>query len=475
MRIASILILICGLLLSCKQPVRNKELTFSGYYENIHKSELNKASLSYIPTTMVPNISTTHNQGTQKVQYEKPWKYPLHVPTVITKIFSENGQKQYRTYFNDTLHQLPIISLHIDSLDWFDDSSGIYVPGIHCDPTNSVWTGNYHQKGKAWEKTAFLEYFENYQLQFAQKVGTRIHGLKAGSAPQKSLRLYARKKYGNKYLQHPFFGVNKLKRMIIRTPFSAHKAMLFTDPLIHSIAQNTHLDRMANQAVVMYVNGEYWGVYYLRERMDEKYILNHYGFKASQIDFQNWKAFAASILKIESLNMKDTSDYRTVNSIIDIDNFIDYIIIQTFFRNKDWLVNNNNTVFWRPKDGKWRLLLIDLDAGFQREDQDMFAFMKANSKSMVSRIFFKLMESPTFQASFKNRYNYLLHHHLSSDNIMEKIAMFKTELYSEMSRQSNRWRHPSKSSDWLNNVDEMISFAQKRSQIVSDQIQSHFK
>jgi hypothetical protein len=432
--------------------------------------------LGLIPTTIIPNISTSHNQGEKKVQYEKHWKRPKSYPVVFTATYKYKDTTAYRTFFFEKKHSLPILSIHIDSNSWFNHDTGIYQPGVHCNQENSVWTGNYHQKGKDWERPVHAEYFEDYQKVFEQYFGMRIHGLKSGSAPQKSFRIYAREKYGSKYIKHNFFGIDSLKRMIVRTPFSCHGQRLMVDPIIHELAKNTHVDRMSANPVVLYVNGEYWGLHFLRERMDEKYIKNHYGLNKSEIAFGDWKKFGGLVHQVEQLNMKDSIAFAKVEALIDIPSFIDYIVLQTFFRNKDWLVNNNNTIFWQEgKDGKWRFLLIDLDAGFQAADQDMFAFLEKNEKSMVGRLYFQLLKQDAFKTQFFARYQTLLETTLSTNHVINQIDSMTGLVDDEILHQSNRWSLPEDEAAWEKAKLQMKTFATARPQNIIDHIKKHYK
>lgn len=117
-----------------------------------------------------------------------------------------------QTFFIDknsfSKYDLPIISLVSESENFFNFDSGIYVPGAHYNPDDPQWTGNYFQEGTDWERPVHIEYFEtDGDPGFSQDAGIRIHGLKTRQAAQKSLRLYARNEYGDKYFNYQPFHV----------------------------------------------------------------------------------------------------------------------------------------------------------------------------------------------------------------------------------------------------------------------------
>ena len=210
--------------------------------------------------------------------------------------------------------------------------------------------------------------------------------------------------------------------------------------------------------------------------MDEKYIKNHYGLNKSEIAFGDWKKFGGLVHQVEQLNMKDSIAFAKVEALIDIPSFIDYIVLQTFFRNKDWLVNNNNTIFWQEgKDGKWRFLLIDLDAGFQAADQDMFAFLEENKKSMVGRLYFQLLKQDAFKTQFFARYQALLETTLSTNHVINQIDSMTGLVNDEILHQSNRWSLPEDEAAWEKAKLQMKTFATARPQYVIDHIKKHYK
>lgn len=108
-----------------------------------------------------------------------------HCIVIRAAAFDENdscvSQVVTNSYFIKALgcdtHGLPAISLCADSLDLFDDTIGIFVPGVHYNPLNPYGTGNYFMKGREWERVSNIEFYEiGDNAGINQLVGLRTHG-----------------------------------------------------------------------------------------------------------------------------------------------------------------------------------------------------------------------------------------------------------------------------------------------------------
>ena len=127
------------------------------------------------------------------------------------------------------------------------------------------------------------------------------------------------------------------------------------------------IDVMDSRPCVVYINGEYWGLYNIREKVNEDYLASHYGVDPKKVDILVWNGFAlagsneaykALIEYVETHDMQNQEYYEYVTSQIDIDNFIDYLIVESYFGNTDL----GNIKFWRDQNGgKWRWVLYDMD------------------------------------------------------------------------------------------------------------------
>jgi hypothetical protein len=283
---------------------------------------------------------------------------------------------------------LPVISLTSDNSYLFDENTGIYVPGIHHIPGESH-SGNYFQD---WEKPAHIEYFEpGGDLGFAQDVGIRIQGGTSPASPQKGLHVIARNEYGKNRISYPLFqndpskakNLTEYKRFIIRAWGSLITGTLFNDAFGHRLMAKSDLDIQAYQPAIVFINGEYWGVHELREaNKNSWYYQYHYdidredpgydillhternGMPYAEVDEGDDQHWNQMMNYVNTHNMKIPANFEHLRSMIDMDNFIEYMGHCIYAGKWDW--PNNNDASWRPRtaDGKWRWIQFDMETSF---------------------------------------------------------------------------------------------------------------
>ena len=238
----------------------------------------------------------------------------------VTPIYS-------KTYFleQENRYSFPIVSIITDSLNLFQLDSGIYIIGNNL---------NYSKRGKAWERLAHLEYFDvNGKSQLSQNMGIRIHGNKGRTFPQKSMRLYARSEYGESKFNYQFF-LNKptteFKRLVLRSASSNDwKNTLFKNELAQELTSTLNLSYQANIPVIVFINGEYWGIHHLSERIDEYYLNEYYGANKDSISLLSNNGiveqgsatdFLELINYINTHSLIDSTHYNNVAEQLDINN-----------------------------------------------------------------------------------------------------------------------------------------------------------
>src|SRR5690606_24325784 len=134
------------------------------------------------------------------------------------------------------------------------------------------------------EVLAHFEYFEfeEESPQVSQLVGIRIHGGASRSFPQKTLRIYARGEYGESYINYPLFPglvgrstkepINEFKRLLLRNSGNDYRHTLLRDAFLQRLVRHLGLDYQEYRAATVFINGEYWGLMNMRERVDNRYI-----------------------------------------------------------------------------------------------------------------------------------------------------------------------------------------------------------
>lgn len=442
--------------------------------------------------------------ASQELISNKAWESPGYLidkSTIIRAQSYTNGIPSSpiytQTFFVDeeihSKYDLPLISLVTESSNFFDPDSGIYVPGINFEESNPEWTGNYHKTGANWERPIHIEYFDqNGLLSFAQDAGVRIHGGKTRIAAQKSLRLYARSEYGASHFNYKFFNpieTTKFKRLILRTSMGDWTGnTIIKDVLAHEITRDLDFESQAYQPVIVFLNGEYWGVHTLRERIDEDYL----SYKANEnstnlINPISNETIEGSISSyhelidfIENNNLSIQSNYEYVKSQIDISNYIDYQIAEMFLANYDWPANNVKMWKSTQDSSKWRWIFYDLDNSLKKYDYNMFVHCTNSdpnvgwpNSAQSTFMFRNLMLSSEFKNQFLYRYVALLNQTFTTTDLLDKKNQVSSLYASSVPEHSKRWNYPHE--NWTDLVDNIIgTFLQNRSCFVEKHLKSFY-
>ncbi len=390
---------------------------------------------------------------------------------------------------------LPVISLTASPEDLFSDTTGIFVPGIHFVDEDPDWTGNYYMRGREWERSARMEFFEpGDSCRIRQTVGLRTHGGNMRRFQQKGLRIYARDEYGKSSINHELFPERlqqEYKRFILRPFMSSWTESGIEDHLALEIAKNLKFETPASRPVIVYINGEYRGIYFMQERRDEHFFKHYHSLHKDSIDvIENWAdhsligdntEFNELYRFIENNDLRVSVNYEYVKSLIDIGNFIDYQIYEIFIANYDWPANN--VLCWRSgeKGSKWRWVLFDCDGalnnvsfqGLKHALSDEIQDYPTNAKSTL--FFRKLMQNSEFSTQFFERFQYLLNTELlykRTDQVLQNLIL---QMMDEIESQSELFDHPSSFQSWFSGVVEIQDFLMLRACTIHEQVRNDFK
>lgn len=286
------------------------------------------------------------------------------------------GISSKETYIKKIESDLPIISLEIKKEDLFDSETGIYVRGTngitgHCVDYRANWNQD-------WEKPCSISLFEpNDSLAFRVTTGIKIGGGCSRGYNMKSFNIYMRSKYGNDFIDYEIFpgaSINEYHRIKLRNAGSDFGSMMLRDEMNQVLLfDNVDIDLMNYRPAILYINGEFWGLYAIRESFNEDYIMSHHGYSNDEIDmiknpFSIYRTIKAGddIALNELYNFAETNDlsiaenYAIITEQIDIEEYINYNVVEIYYANYDW--PSINTVIWRPiNGGKWRWMLTDTD------------------------------------------------------------------------------------------------------------------
>ena len=433
---------------------------------------------------------------------ESMWFLPTSVQKCIViraAAFDENGSPSGKVTTNTYLikslgcdtHGLPAVSICADSLDLFDYERGIFVPGAYQDPSNPEGTGNYYQSGREWERPMNFEFYETDNKGVNQQAGLRTHGGNGRKLQQKCVKIYAREEYGKKRFKHPFFETipdSSFKHLILKPFTSSWTQSGINDYVSNQIASRLDLETLASRPVALYLNGEYWGIYYIHERPDEHYLEDHCHVDINGINLiEDWEGTceAGSNLNflmlydfIANNDLADPDAYSYVASQIDISNFIDYQIFEIFSANLDWPANNMRC--WQEGNGPWRWIFFDGDIGLITKEYDAFANATYDGPSTypassTSTLFLrKLLENESFKVAFLNRFNQLLHSAFAYETAKPLKDKAFEKLEGEIPNQVARFHNPDSLQLWEQHMDGIDAFLSLRERHVVRQMQEYF-
>lgn len=439
---------------------------------------------------------------------------------IYSRIFTKN---YFVSQQGASRYSLPVVCLNVEPDKFFSYENGLNVPGIEFDnwrnnnpqqPIDWIWgPGNFRAEGAISEIELHFSYLVNGSEVLNHGAGLRIHGRGSRFYPNRSYRLYAKSSYGASDFNYSFFPnyfQNKFKRLILRNSGSDTEMTMFRDAFIHQVSKKMNVDIQEYQPAILFVNGEYFGLYNIRERFDDKYFEGKYN--VNNIDFLG---NLGVVEEGDDIAYQELMDYLDVNSLasennfkyvserIDIENYTDYFITEVFTDNLDW--PTNNIEYWRKKtafdpttpkghDGRWRWVLKDLDLSLgndwasnvnhdnlERVSTESSIYPDLNKSTLIFR---RLLENDRYRTYFINRFCDILNSSYKSEILVAKILEMKENLSSEIEefilRYSPTNQHilthqtvPSYSK-WESSIDGMISFSINRAFWVKEHIKNRF-
>lgn len=376
-------------------------------------------------------------------------------------------------------HGLPAVSICADSLDLFDYMRGIFVPGVYFDTLNPYWSGNYYLSGREWERPMNIEFYEIDNTGINQQAGVRTHGGNGRRFQQKSIKIYAREEYGKKRFKHKFFETipqDSFKHLVLKPFMASWNQSGVNDHICSQIAYQLNLETLATRPVLLYLNGEYWGIYYIHERPDERYLEDHLGIDINHVNIMsNWveladygtaENFINLYQWLETADLTQPDDYAYFASRVDIDNFIDYQIFEIFIENCDWPANNMRC--WQLGDGLWRWIFYDGDGcllwmTLYTIENAVYEGENTWPSSARATLFLrKLLENDAFKTRFEDRFDELVNTAFSYDVTSPIFENIKMRIEPEIPQQSERFGFPQNMETWVSDMDLVDYFLRTR-------------
>lgn len=406
------------------EPVLSNTMGTTYNYKNAYKLETSDvvgpmltdsyASNTYSAPIAVADKSAEPDQLANK----NPRQHPLYTPvtpvrkaTVIkARVYIDGVPSKIisKTFFvwATNPYQLPVISMQIQENYLFDYEDGIYTAGADFDtwrannPTNNQWYrpdwANYWRSGDLWEYPVHFEYFEpnagNLSSVVNMNAGWRIHGNNSRALGIKSLRLYARSDYDEQnQFEHDFFDEqipdapvpdnDEFKRLMLRGDGTG-------GPVAYDVVFSRAMQPVFNgvariKPAVHFINGEFWGLTAVRDRLDKHHYVKNFdlteenivqvdcggtncdldeGTNADYTDYIAMRDF------IRNNSMVTDANFDQAAAKLDMISFTDHMVMEIYAANDSY-----ERTFWKARtpenqgygDGKWRLTVQDFEASLK--------------------------------------------------------------------------------------------------------------
>ncbi|WP_306641978.1 CotH kinase family protein [Sanyastnella coralliicola] len=415
----------------------------------------------------------------------------------VTAVNFEDGKLPSRivgaTYFINEEHNMPVVALIADSLELFDEETGIYMLGPNADPE---WP---HFGGNIWNNQHILSWIEVYQEEeqvIAQLAESRMHGgQSARNQPQRPFRFIAKDRLGVErfyaQLQRQSHQTT-YKKFVVRNGGSDYHRVHISDSFIERQVTKYGLDLEAkgSEPCVFYINGYYWGFMDIQRVIDDWFVWSVTEYEEgtpisileddSLVIKGDISSFDTMLEFVELNDMNVPENFAHAESLVDVSNFTDYIITETFWNNVDWPANNVKA--WRPMvdGGKWRYILFDMDVslssfGFATEQNNgLQRFLDEFPDNKHYRLFNNLYANAEYRITFLNRYADLCNSAFSREAITSELRNHVALIWDEKDRHHGRWG----SSRWFWETfwlyPRAYEFADKRTEIAFDQVRDGF-
>lgn len=390
---------------------------------------------------------------------------------VRVALFDKEGEKvaeDSRVYFvgfneKTGYDGMYIVSIVTDPHHLFDYEDGIYVTGKRWDEfaghDNFVWIrwdANYFGRGIEWERPAVVTVFneEREEVLFSE-AGIRIQGGASRTNAQKSFNVFAREEYS---------GTNVFESDLFQNGIGVQKFTLtaggndyyykIRDYLAQSISAEAELEFATAKMIpcVLFLDGEFWGFYYIAESYGDDYIATHYrvdkenvvmvkNFAIEEGEEQDLQLYEEMVNYITGNDMREADKYEKACELIDIESFIDYYATEIYLANIDWPYSN--TALWRARetssknkycDGRWRWMLFDINLTAENADIDTVTRTAENDL-----LFQSLMQNEKVQDMFAAKVSELGENVFSEENVNMVLDSWLTDMGEIVTKSNDRF------------------------------------
>lgn len=396
-------------------------------------------------------------------------------------------------------HALPIVTLVTDPDNLWSNEKGIYAYGDDYDGSlaygDALLTANFFENTDEWERPANFSVFDESKMQvFSQNVGISIAGAYGRGRAQKGFNIIARDEYGADRLAYPFFDgleYTEYKSVVLRAGAQDQNRSKIRDELAVAILEGTDVNFLYQQykPYVLYLNGEYWGVYFMKEKRNRFFVAQHEGTdnnfdmligKAStRVSYGTGEEWKELMSYVGSHDLSDSSAYAYVCERVDVQSFMDYIICELYTGNSDYA----NIQYYKLPDGKWKWIYYDFCWGFSNYEHKTVT-LRRGSQPAASGLFNALLKNSEWKDAFCRRFAQLLDTAFSAENVNRCIDELYGCVEPEIAREREKFNgatfmgvtQPDENlgsyNSFISQIEYLRTFAEKRPGVILDQLKS---
>jgi len=433
----------------------------SGYY--------NGSVLVELSTPVLGAVIRYSTDGSAIIASSNLYTSPINISTtqvIRSRVFvgdtpiSEDISHFYLINFPG---HLPVLSLATDHESLFGPS------GIYDNPETD------------WEKSVSVNFLESDGSGFRINAGLRIHGQHSRKLPKKSFRLYFKTIYGYSKLNYRVFdekNIDRFDKLVVHCGGSSDQYYhydwwtLVRDPLSHRLAQELGGSSSASRPLLLYLNGEFWGIYHFRERIGDDYLNENYDINNADLlkwylnetpevetgDINQWNS---TYNFFQNNSMINESNYQQAQELIDIENYTNDWIIHVYSDCKDWPYNNSYAFREKVTDAKWNWIIWDAENSYiDYEQKRLELYLENEEFPWAALIMRKLLENSDYKKYFLNRFADCLNTTLVNTHASNVFFQMTNAIEPDIPLECNRWG--SSTSEWDDGVSRVQNFLSER-------------
>lgn len=335
------------------------------------------------------------------------------------------------SYFLNEGHSLPVVSIVADDYSKFqyiynNGASRVEIPG----------------------SVAFYEEDGSFRL----GCGIKLSGATSLELPKKNISVLFRGAYGDSGLKYDIFdgGVDEFQSLTFRAGQDYYAAIIRNELLQNLALQfsGDHLVTQRSRYCVLYVNGNYFGIYALKDKINRDFYAGWAGVSKESVSLVRspvpdvYPFYYDVFLYILQHDVQDPENYAHVCELLDVDSLIDWAIIEGYCTNTDIASGNLRYAGSTEGDGKWHAVLYDLDTGILRDFglfYNLFSRDEGVQSQQVTVILMQLLRNPQFRARFLERLSEALYGPLSDKSVLAEMDRLYAQIESELPRDFARW------------------------------------